>query len=218
MCVLAAAYGARAAADVELQRVRGDVAFAYGATASPAPLAGSILLDREAYALTGAAALAKLVLPDSSQVQIGDRTRVRIGAVVDAAGDSRTFTLERGALRFAVEHPAGPQTTYRFVTPTSQTAIRGTVGYVVHGPGGDQIYCVSCAPGDVTITAGIGQYTLTSGQTLDVSARDGFVTGATIVPNASVNNPAIDQFLAGFSPFGAKAANGDDPTESGSGR
>ena len=202
---------------MQLQRVRGDVAFAYSDTATPAPLIASIVLDGVAYASTGAGALAQAVLPDSSRVQIGDRTRVRIGALEDASGSSRTFVVERGAVRFAIEHPAGPSTVYRFVTPTSQTAIRGTVGYVVHGPTGDQVYCVSCGPGDVTITAGIDQYTITSGQTLDVHARDGFVTGAEIVQNSTVNNPAIDQFLSGFSPFGAKAANGDDPTQSGSG-
>jgi hypothetical protein len=41
---------------------------------------------------------------------------------------------------------------------------------------------------------------------------------AAIVPNPSVNNPAIDQFLHGYSPFGQRAAEGSDPTGSDSGR
>ena len=100
-----------------------------------------------------------------------------------------------------------------FATPTAQIAIRGTVGYVVSGPRGVQRFCVECARGDVTLTAGIETYTLESGQMLNDEIRGNAQT-VTIVANTTIDNPAIDQFLNGVNPFGRPAAEGFDVTGS----
>ncbi|MDB5072286.1 MAG: hypothetical protein JWM87_3397 [Candidatus Eremiobacteraeota bacterium] len=202
----------------ELAHVRGEVSYAVpAASASTRPLAGSIGLSDDARAITGFRAAARLTLPDSSVVEIGDKTDVRLGAFHDAAAQ-HTIALSRGALRFTIRHPAGAASNYVFKTPTTQLAVRGTLAYLVSGPRGDQIYCVDCAPGDVVVSAANETYSVQSGQTLNVRTIGRRAFDAAIVANASVNNPAIDQFLRGFSPFGRPASEGTDPTGSDSGR
>jgi hypothetical protein len=202
----------------ELARVRGDVSYAVpAASASARPLAASISLSDDARAITGFRAAARLTLPDSSVVEIGDKTDVRLGAFHDAASQ-HTIALSRGALRFTIRHPAGAASSYVFKTPTTQLAVRGTLAYLVSGPRGDQIYCVDCAPGDVVVSAANETYRVESGQTLNVRTIGGRAFDAAIAPNANVNNPAIDQFLRGYSPFGRPASEGTDPTGSDSGR
>jgi hypothetical protein len=202
----------------ELANLRGDVAYAVpAAAASTRPLAGRIALGEDARAITGFRAAARLTLPDSSTVEIGDKTDVRLDAFRDAA-TRHEIVLNRGALRFTIRHPAGAASSYVFKTLTSQLAVRGTLAYLVSGPAGDQIYCVECAPGDVTVTAANESYRVESGQTLNVRRVGGRTFDAAIVPNAGVNNPAIDQFLHGFSPFGRPASEGSDPTGSDSGK
>ena len=201
----------------DLARDRGDVAYALpAASATTMPVIGRIALPDDARAVTGFRAAATLTLPDSSTVQIGDRTDVRIGAF--RGGATQVFDLKRGALRFVIRHPQGGRADYLFRTPTSQLGVRGTLAYLVSGPGGDQIYCVDCAPGDVTVRAAGETYAVASGQTLNVRRILNRAFDAAIVPNASVNNPAIDQFLKGYSPFGRRASDGGtDPTASESG-
>ncbi|HEY0613609.1 MAG TPA: FecR domain-containing protein [Candidatus Elarobacter sp.] len=202
----------------ELAHLRGDVAYALpAAAATTRPLAGRVTLGEDARAVTGFRAAARLTLPDSSTVEIGDRTDVRLDAFRDAAA-RHTIVLNRGALRFTIRHPAGAQSNYVFKTLTTQLAVRGTLAYLVSGPNGDQIYCVDCAPGDVSVAAAGELYAVQSGQTLNVRRIGGRAFDAAISANASVNNPAIDQFLNGFSPFGRPASEGADPTGSDSGR
>jgi hypothetical protein len=213
-----AATGASAGQVSELANVRGDVAYAVpAASASTHPLTGRIALAEDARAVTGFRAAARLTLPDSSTVEIGDRTDVRLDAFRDAT-TRHEIVLHRGALRFTIRHPSGAASNYVFKTLTSQLAVRGTLAYLVSGPAGDQIYCVDCAPGDVTVTAANESYRVESGQTLNVRRIGGRAFDAAIVPNAGVNNPAIDQFLHGFSPFGRPATEGSDPTGSDSGK
>lgn len=179
-------------------------------------LTGEIQLGDDAYVNTDVRAAARLQLPDSSIVLIGDRTTALVGAFHAADKGENVITLNRGAVRFAVQHAAGNRSNYRFVTPTAQIAVRGTVGYVVSGPRGVQLYCVDCAPGDVTLTAAFESYTITSGQSINALVV-GKAQTVTIVPNASINSPAIDQFLKGYSPFGRPASEGFDITGSESG-
>lgn len=179
-------------------------------------LLGEISLENDAYVSTDVRAAARLQLPDSSIVLIGDRTTALVGAFHAAADGENVITLNRGAVRFAVSHAAGQRSNYRFITPTAQIAIRGTVGYVVSGPRGVQLYCVDCLPGDVTLTTANETYTIQSGQSINALAV-GKAQTVTIVPNASINNPAIDQFLKGFSPFGRPTSEGSDITGSDSG-
>jgi hypothetical protein len=217
LAVTAGASAVAADAPNNLARDRGDVAYALpAAVASTRPVVGRIALPDDARAITGFRAAATLTLPDSSTVEIGDRTDVRIGAFRTDA--KQTFDLRHGALRFTIRHPQGARADYVFRTPTSQLAVRGTLAYLVSGPNGDQIYCVDCAPGDVVAQAAGESYAIASGQTLNVRRVLGRAFDAAIVPNPSVNNPAIDQFLHGYSPFGQRAAEGSDPTGSDSGR
>lgn len=186
----------------------------------PTSLAGEVAVGDAVIATTAIATLATLSLQDSSEIRIGDRTTVRVGDLRAAEANEPaggTLHLDRGAVRFNVKHPAGAQANYHFVTPTTSVAVRGTVGYFIAGPAGNQVYCVKCEPGDVTITTPTEHVELHSGQTLNVTLENGAVTGTAVVANRTINNPAIDQFLGGFSPFGQSAVNGSDFTGSGSG-
>jgi FecR-like protein len=215
---LAVARAAAADQTNALARVRGEVAYAVPASAATTrPLTGRIDLAEDARAITGFRAAARLTLPDSSTVEIGDKTDVRLDAF-RGAGTAHGVELRRGALRFTIRHPSGAASNYVFKTPTAQIAVRGTLAYLVSGPNGDQLYCVDCAPGDVTAKAASETYRVESGQTLNVRRIGGRAFDAAIVANANVNNPAIDQFLHGFSPFGRPASEGSDPTGSDSGK
>lgn len=197
------AAGQAQSATNELARIAGDVGYAPSTAAPVRPLLGTIVLPNDAFAITQAKSAARVVFADSSEIRIGDRTRVRIGDLVPGTNE-RVVVLERGAVRFDIIHPAGPHTTFTFKTPTSQIAVRGTVGYAVTGPLGDQYYCVACQPGDVEIRAGDRTLTIVSGQSVNVLANNGRIVQTQIVQNETVNNPAIDQFL-GQSPFGKHA-------------
>jgi hypothetical protein len=217
--LVALALPASSADDNILRRDKGIVTYKLPTT-DPRSLYAEVAVSDSVIATTDVATLATLQLSDSSEIRIGDRTTVRIGDLhaAEAANPAGgTVFIERGAVRFNVVHPTGAKANYRFVTPTSELAVRGTVGYFVAGPSGDQIYCVKCADGDVTITTGTKTVQIHSGQSLNVHLDNGVVTGSEVVANRTINNPAIDQFLKGFSPFGQPALNGTDMTGSGSG-
>jgi uncharacterized membrane protein YfcA len=186
---------------------------------SPISLAGRTTVTDSVIATTAVESLARLQLRDSSEIRIGDRTTVRVGDLAAAADATpgATIYMERGAVRFAIKHPAGGKANYRFVTPTSTLGVRGTVGYFIVGPAGEQIYCVKCEAGDVSVETAGKTVEVRSGQTLNIGVQNGYVTHSEIVPNRTINNPAVDQFLGGVSPFGQPAANGSDFTQSGSG-
>jgi ferric-dicitrate binding protein FerR (iron transport regulator) len=170
-------------------------------------------------ATTAVESLATLRLRDSSEIRIGDLTSVRVGNLA-AAGEATpgaTIFMNRGAVRFAIKHPSGGRANYRFVTPTSTLGVRGTVGYFIVGPAGQQIYCVKCEAGDVLVETAGKRVEVRSGQTLNIGMENGTITYSEIVPNRTINNPAIDQFLGGLSPFKEPASAGYDFTQSGSG-
>jgi hypothetical protein len=218
--LLAANGAARGADDNILRRDQGIVTYEASGTKPPQSLTGSVAVGDAVIATTAIASLATLQLTDSSEIRIGDRTTVRVADLRGAAAatpSGGSFVLTRGAVRFNIVHPTGSRANYRFVTPTSQLAVRGTLGYFISGPGGDQVYCVRCEDGDVSVVVAGQTYTVRSGQTLNALTVGGQRTTA-IVPNRTINNPAIDQFLGGVSPFGESSANGSDPTSSGSGR
>ena len=204
--------------DSVLRRDAGIVTYKLPQT-NPISLTGSTEVPDSVIATTAVEALATLQLRDSSEIRIGDRTTVRIGDLALAADHTpgATLFLDRGAVRFAIKHPAGGKANYRFVTPTSTVGVRGTIGYFVVGPAGQQIYCVKCEAGDVSVEAAGKTVEVLSGQTLDIRLQNGAITKSDIVANRTLNNPAIDQFLGGVSPFGKPATDGFDATGSGSG-
>jgi hypothetical protein len=148
----------------QLARVAGAVQFQSGADTAFHALIGHIDLPDDALAVTLAQSRAQLTLPDSSSIDIGATTRVRIGAFNAAdTGNPNVIVLELGALHFTIRHPAGGRANYRFQTATSQIAVRGTDGYIVTGPTGTDFYCVDCTAGDVTVTVGTHSYALATG-------------------------------------------------------
>ncbi len=173
-----AALPVRAATDKELRAVRGPSGYRVALDAPFQRVFGRMLLADDAFAVTQAAANALVVLPDSSEVALGPNTNVRVGAFNDAASPTpTTITLENGALRFDVRHPAGGRANYRFTTVTSQVAVRGTIGLYATGPNGDVVACLECASGDVVVTVGTQTFALTSGESLFISLA-GTVTAA----------------------------------------
>jgi hypothetical protein len=178
LAIIIAALPVHAATDKELRAVRGTSGYRVADAAPFTRVFGHILLADEAIAETQAAANALVVLPDSSEVALAPSTSVRVGAFNDAASPTpTTITLENGALRFDVRHPAGGRANYRFATATSQIAVRGTIGLYASGPNGDVVSCLACANGDVVVTVGTHTFALTSGESLFISLS-GVVTAA----------------------------------------
>ena len=199
-----------AAADKSLQRQRGTVSYRDPGGVEHS-VAGQITLPDDARAQTGRASMALLTLPDSSVVSLGENTDVQVGAF-NAASSNRPneITLNGGALKFAVRHPQGGKSNYRFTTPTSQIAVRGTDGYLVVGPNGTQVVCTQCDPGDVQVTVlKTGVVTaLVTGQVLTVLNSGAAVTSG-VSSIANFNSPAVNQFSNGVNPFGNVASSAD---------
>jgi hypothetical protein len=157
----------RAASDIDKQlaRVTGTVQYQSGSDPAYHAVFGKIDLSDEALAVTLAQSRAQVILPDSSSIDVGPTTRLRLGAFNAAdTGNPNVVVLELGVLHFNIRHPAGGRANYRFRTPTSEIGVRGTEGYIVTGPSGTDFYCVDCTAGDVTVTVGTHSYALATGQ------------------------------------------------------
>jgi hypothetical protein len=170
----------RAAVNKFIQRLKGTVGYQVGDAGPFTTVAGSQDLPDDAFAITQDRSAALLQLPDSSLVSLGMNTRVQVGAFNAAAnGPGATITLNGGALRFEIKRPQGGVANYRFVTPTSQVGVRGTVGLLALLNGQTTVACLACAADSITVTVAGQTYTLASGQVLVVSAA-GTVTTSTI--------------------------------------
>jgi hypothetical protein len=199
--------------DKELAPVRGTVGYEPTVNAPFNRIFGRAVVPDNAIAVTQEASLGTLTLPDSSQVALGERTQVQVGAFNNGvAGPGSTLTIYHGAMRFAIVHPAGTRSNYIFNTTTSQIAVRGTVAYLITGDDGTQLICVDCAPGDVTITIGQRVVSLVSGFTITITGPPGFAT-FTISRNDQSYNPAVAQFLVILpKPDFPGVGGGTDPT------
>jgi len=179
--------------DKQLARVAGTVQFQLGSDGTLHPLFGRIDLADEAVAVTLAQSRAQVILPDSSSIDIGATTRVRLGAFNAAdSGNPNVVVLELGALHFTIRHPAGGRANYRFQTPTSQIAVRGTEGYLVTGPSGTDFYCADCGPGDVTVTVGSHSYQLNTGDQAIVIGTTPANADVDVAARPCANPAAID--------------------------
>lgn len=180
MAAIAAAWVppvARAAEDKVLQRVHGSIGYQTSDTAPFAAVVGRFLLPDDYFAVTRAQSAAVLTLPDSSIVGLGENTNIRVGAFNEtAAGPGSTVTVNGGTLRFDIRRPQGGAANYRFLTSTSQLAVRGTVGLLSFINGVTTVACIACAADSVSVTVGTQTYTLASGQLLTVSAAGSVVT------------------------------------------
>jgi hypothetical protein len=205
--------------DKQLARVKGVVGYQASATSDFKPIFGRLDLPDDAFAVTKPNASAVLRLKDSSEIDIGENTKVQIGAFNPASsGNQNTIVLNGGALHFNIRHPQGGQSNYRFVTATSQIAVRGTEGFLIAGANGTQVVCVSCATGDVSVQVGQQTVSIVSNQTLTVLGSNPLTATTSITANPTVNNPAVNQFNGNQNPFSAGPTSTTvDPTGSFSG-
>ena len=187
-----AAVPAAAAQDAQLRAVRGTVGYQLDKDAPFTRVVGSLLLTDNRFAVTRAASNGELVLADSSIVALGENTNIQVGAITQAGAAAPTaMSLVAGAIRFNVRHPAGGRSNYVFSTPTSQIAIRGTIGLLATGPGGDTLTCLDCAPGDVTITTKRrAAVVLLTGQTAVISAAGDVTVSVTAAAIAAIFSTA----------------------------
>lgn len=174
-----------AASSNQLRRVKGNVGYQPSTAAPVTPLFGRIDLPDQAVAVTESNSLAELALPDSSVVTIGAGSRVQIGAFANsAAGPGSTITVNGGTLRFDIKRPAGGRANYQFQTPTSQIAVRGTIGLLSVINGVTTVGCVQCAADSVVVTTGGQTFAVATGQILTITAPGVAVPGA-LTPAAS---------------------------------
>jgi hypothetical protein len=124
---LTAVAGAQTADNI-LTNVKGNVAYEHAGTSHVlVPSVKHALIDAD-YADTQSASLAQLALPDSSLVTLGSDTRVQMAFFNQTDIANAKFVIYQGKTRFQIQHPAGQQSNYTFVTPTSNVAVRGTEG------------------------------------------------------------------------------------------
>jgi hypothetical protein len=155
-------------------------------------LAGQLTVPDATLAVTLADSRALLQLPDSSEVDIGAKARLLVGAVRAAeAAQPTVLTLQLGAIHFVIRHPVGARANYIFSTPTAQIAVRGSEGYIVAGPRGTDFYCADCGPSDVTIHVGARTFAVTTGQQLIVVGGDPATADTTLVKLPCGNPAAI---------------------------
>jgi hypothetical protein len=189
-----------ASGDKQLARIKGIVGYQPGANAPFKAIFGRLDLPDDALAVTQGGAQAVLRLKDSSEIDIGENTKVQVGAfnAVDT-GKTNEILLQGGALHFNIRHPEGGQSNYRFTTATSQIAVRGTEGFLISGASGTQVVCVACAAGDVTVQTGSQVTTIVSGQTAVVAGSNAANASVTVVSNSANPNAAVSQFSSNSS-------------------
>ena len=160
-----------AADEKELQRVSGTVGYQLADDAPFNAIIGKLPLPDRAYAITEANSTAILLLPDSSEIGLGQNTKIQLAAFNDIRyGPGTQITVNNGALKFDIRHPAGKQANYRFITPTSQIAVRGTVGLiaVATAANGAPTTTLACVSGSFTVTIGSTTVTLLAGQAITI--------------------------------------------------
>jgi hypothetical protein len=164
----------------QLQRVRGTVGYATAADTSDfKSVFAKFDLPDEDFAVTRGQSAAVVAMPDSSLISLGENTSVQVGAFDSAvASPGSTIKVNGGTLRFDIRRPEGGAANYRFTTPTSQIAVRGTVGLLAFVNGVTTVGCVACAADSVAVTVGTNTVTLVTGQFITVSALGAVTTGA----------------------------------------
>ena len=185
---LTGALPALAAAQKELQAVRGEVGTQAAKDAPFARVFSKGIVGDDAFAVTHAGSNGLVLLEDSSQVALGPNTSVQLGRFNGIGATATTVTLDSGTMRFAVTHPAGQRSNYVFKTATSQIAVRGTIGLYSHDPAtGDTIVCVQCEGDDAIVTVGNGTpLKLKTGDTVFISLLGLITTGAAAAAAAQV--------------------------------
>ena len=135
--------GGAAEANKQLVRVAGTVQYQL-ASRGFTPLFGSFDLPDDATAVTLADSQGLLRLADSSEIDLGAKVRVRVGAF-NAVGTGKpnviNVELARSISSYAIRGSQGNTCSSRR-RPRSPCA--APEGYLVTGPDGDDFYCASC--------------------------------------------------------------------------
>ncbi len=168
-----------AAGSKQLQRIRGTIGYQTAAASTDfKPVFGKFDLPDADFAVTLARSAALVAMPDSSLIALGENTAVQVSAFDSAAAaPGSAITINGGTMRFDIKRPQGGAANYRFLTPTSQTAVRGTIGLISFINGVTTVGCVVCAADSVSVTAAGQTVTLVSGQFVTVSAAGAIATG-----------------------------------------
>lgn len=202
-------FPAWAADEKSLQNMHGDVSYqvANGSSTVLAPNATTVLDERD-YAITGAASLAAISLPDSSRVLVGSQSKVQLAAFNQAASTNAKFVVV-GKVRFIVQHPQGAKADYIFQTTTGSIAVRGTEGDIEQS-GNDlrvNVYEVCDPSQPVVVTTPNGQsFQLVAGQSLAAQIVNGIVQAKV----EQLTQGLIDQFSPDFGvPTSWDAAKGE---------
>jgi len=181
--------------DKVLTRVKGRVSVQRDGTTTFKSLSGSLGVRDESVARTGTKSAAMLALADSSEIDLGEKTQVRVGAFErDAEVAGRTISVDNGALKFTIRHPAGARANYRFVTPTAQIAVRGTVGLLIVTPAKTTLICLSCSNDDIVVTHDGTDESVGTGQVLQLVGIPGSQSVIRL-PLKGFIDPALEQFL-----------------------
>ncbi|MHB8141341.1 MAG: FecR domain-containing protein, partial [Vulcanimicrobiaceae bacterium] len=184
-----------------LGNLRGDVAYQFASEKPlPLPVRTVIVLHNDAFAITGTKSLGVLTMPDSSRVLLGANTRVQLAYFTPGRVASAKFVLYDGKMRFSVEHYKGARANYIFQTPTSQIAVRGTVGDIglLRNTLRVNVYKLSNPNLPVQVTFKNGRlFLLHAGQSLTASIVNGVITVTVMHLTA--------QALTTFSAFGNPA-------------
>jgi len=182
-----------------LAHERGSVQYLPVGSSAPKTIYTRLPVPDDATAITGPKSLATLTLPDSSEIDIGERTNIVIGKFNDTGtGRANQITLNNGALHFIIRHPVGTDANYKFQTPTSQIAIRGTEGFIIQNAGGTSL----------TITSGTASITaVSSGVTVAVPAGTTGVVSASGAATVSTTTSTLSvSSISGTSSASSSAA------------
>lgn len=162
----------------QLQRVRGTVGYQSHADGSDfTAVPGAFDLPDNLFAVTRAQSAAVLGLPDSSLISLGENTIAFVGPFHDGGSPRMSLALDDGALRFDVRAAPDGTAAYQIVTNNSLTEVRQGAGLVAAVEGVTMVGCLTCASGDVTVTAANQQFSPSSGQFVGVSAEGKVTTG-----------------------------------------
>jgi len=174
--------GVAGTSDKQLSRVKGSVGYAADPNGTPKNIFGQQTIADDNYAITGKSSVGKLSLPDSSEIDIGENTTVQIGKfhAVDAkTSEENVIALRGGTIHFIVRHPDGQNANYKFVTPTSQIAVRGTEGLISFINGQTT---VTISSGSVVVTTGAVSSVVGSGTSVTASAASGTMSAPAAAP------------------------------------
>ena len=191
--------------NTSLARIKGSVGYRADAVSPMQPIVTSLVLPDTAFAVTQAKSAGIITMPDSSEITLGEATKVQVGAFkTGEAGPGSTIRIDHGALEFSIKHPSGGKSNFQFITDTTEIAVRGTDGYVASGPNEDVVAVTSASStNDVTVKTGGKTYHVAAGKSLHIKKHRGRVVGTSYTAGAS--HPAFKQFASLHKPSFAKA-------------